>query len=147
MRGKSNSYANRAKSNGMDLEDRNVLIVRVRKTSVASSRHFDDSVCEVMCRIIGIKPIQDTIGCQYIMDRGDVIIEIWLKDNIQALKFSSDIWREICPGFDIVLVHPALSKEVTLLILDLPLNIKDSVIRDYVAKFGGKVAPPAPTVR
>ena len=127
----------------MELEDRNVLIIRVRKTA-ASSRHFDDEVCEVMCRILGIKPIQDTVGCQYFMDRGDVVVEIWLKENIQASKFSSDIWREICPGFDIISAHPALSKEVTLLILDLPLNVKDSVVRDYVAKFGGKLAPQPP---
>ena len=78
------------------------------------------------------------------MDRGDVVVEIWLKDNIKASKFSSDMWREICPGFDIVSVHPALSKEVTLLILDLPLNTKDSVVIDYVAKFGGKVSPHPP---
>ena len=139
-----NSYANMAKQNGPDLEDRNVLIVRVRKTQAALNRHFDDSVCEIMCRVIGVKPIQDTIGCQYLMDRGDVVIEIWLKENIQASKFSSDIWREICPGFDIVSVHPALSKEVTLLLLDLPLNVKDKVVREYVAKFGGKLAPQPP---
>ena len=78
------------------------------------------------------------------MDRGDVVVEIWLKDSIEASKFSSDMWREICPGFDIVSVHPALSKEVTLLILDLPLNTKDSVVIDYVAKFGGKVSPHPP---
>ena len=140
----SNSYANRTRPSETELEDRNVLIVRIRKTNLPSSRHFDDEVCEAMCRIIGVKPIQDTVGCQCTMDRGDVIVEIWLKDHIQASKFSSDIWREICPGFDIVSAHPALSKEVTLLILDLPLNIKDSVVRDYVAKFGGKLAPQPP---
>lgn len=140
----SDSYAHRTRQSGPDLEDRNVLIVRIRKSSAALNRNFDDSVCEIMCRIIGVRPIQDTIGCQYLMDRGDVIVEIWLKENIQASRFSSDIWREICPGFDIVSVHPALSKEVTLLILDLPLNIKDKVVREYVAKFGGKLAPQPP---
>lgn len=140
----SDSYASRAKQVGPDLEDRNVLIVRVRKSAAASNRLFDDSVCEIMCKIIGVKPIIDTVGCQYLMDRGDIVVEIWLKENIQASKFSSDLWREICPGFDIVSVHPALAKEVTLLILDLPLNTKDKVVRDYVAKFGGKLAPQPP---
>ena len=70
----SNSYANRAKQSGPDLEDRNVLIVRVRKSAAASSRQFDDSVCEIMCKIIGVKPIHDTVGCQYLMDCGDIVV-------------------------------------------------------------------------
>ena len=140
------TYASRTKTVNDELEDRNVLIVRVRKTNLAMNRQFDDSVCEIMCKIIGIKPIHDTIGCQYLMDRGDIVIEIWLKEDIQASKFSSDMWREICLGFDIISVHPALSREVTLLILDLPLNIKDRVVREYVAKFGGKVNPQPPNL-
>ena len=80
----SDSYADRTRHNGPDLEDRNVLIVRVRKTAAALNRHFDDEVCELMCRIIGVKPVQDTVGCQYLMDRGDIVVEIWLKDSIQA---------------------------------------------------------------
>ena len=84
------TYAAMTRTTKDPLEDRNVLLVRVRKTQEAANRFFDDSVCEVMCRIMGIKPITDTVGCQYLTDKGDILIEIWLKDNIQASKFASD---------------------------------------------------------
>ena len=72
------------------------------------------------------------------------MVEIWLKDNIQASMFSIDMWQEIFLGFNIVSVHPTMNREVRLLIQDLPLNIKDPVVIEYVARFGGKIIPPNP---
>ena len=68
------TYADMTKEPQSDLEDRNVLIIRVRKSPEARNRFFDDSICEKMCQIIGVVPIRDTLGCQYLMDRGDVIV-------------------------------------------------------------------------
>ena len=60
------TYASKTRSPKDELENRNVHLVRVRKTQDSVSRYLDDSVCEVMCRILGIKPITDTVGCQYL---------------------------------------------------------------------------------
>ena len=141
---KGRSYAARTKSTFSDFEDRNILILKVRKSPSALERQFDDTICEQLCKLIGIRPVTDTIGCQYVQERSEIVIEMWLKDELQASRFSSDIWREICPGFDLVSCHPASSCEVSLLVLDLPLSLKDQVVRDYMEKFGGKVSPQPP---
>ena len=116
---KGKSYAQWTKPIQNDYEDKNILIIKVKKTNAAKDRQFDDEICEQLCKLLGIRPVIDTLGCQYIHERNGVTVDILLKDEIQAARFSTDVWREICPGFDLLLCHPASSKEVSLLVLDL----------------------------
>ena len=137
--GKPPSYANMARSpNVSPIIECNVLVIRVKKSQEARERNFEDKICEKLFELIGIYPERDTIGCQYLYEKGDIVIEIWLKEHIQAEKFSSDQQREICPGFTIFSVHPAMSREISLLVLGLPLTIHDNTVREYVEQFGGK---------
>ena len=141
---KGKSYAQSTRPLVNEFDDKNILIIKVKKTPTAKDRHFDDAICEQLCKLLGIRPATDTLGCQYVSERNGTTIEILLKDDIQAARFSTDVWKEICPGFDLISCHPASSKEVSLLVLDLPLGLKDQVVRDYIAKFGGKVFPQPP---
>ena len=56
-----------------------------------------------------------------------------------AEQFSSDVHCDICDGFFVVSCHPATSKGVSLLVMRIPLSVKDQVVREYVAPLGGKV--------
>ena len=107
------------------LVERNVIVIQVKKSPESRDRIFDSEICGQLCAILSVTPPTDTQGFQSRLDRGDVIVELWLKNHIQAEKFSSDEVREICPGFSMVSVHPAISKEVPMVIIGLPFNLPE----------------------
>ena len=56
----------------------------------------------------------------------------------QAVVRSSDVRTEISPGFNIVSVHPVNQKEVPVIITGLGQAVPDSVVFDYLQRFGLK---------
>ena len=116
-----------------------MILARVQKSESSRDRYFDSELCGQLCVHLGITPQQDTLGFQTRMDRGEVVVEIWLKNHILAEKFSSEIVRELCPGFTVMGVHPAINREVSMVVSGLPFNVSDEEVRDYVAIFGGKL--------
>ena len=136
------TYASRAGSKTSDLyEDRNVIIVRVRKTSEEVRSQFKDTICELVLQKLNIT-INDTVGAQYLYDKGDDIVEIWLLPHKSAQAFTSDSTKQLNSEFSIVSVRPALTQETSLMVLGVPINVKDNIISDYVSQFGGKITSP-----
>ena len=134
------SYASKFSTTNQDvLDDKNVILVRIRKTSDDTSISFDDSICKLALDLLSINVMNDTIGAQYLYDRGDHVVEIWLQPHRIAQSFSNDQVRQLNMNFEIISVKPALAKDVSLMILGAPLNVKDSVIASYVGQFGGKL--------
>ena len=84
----------------------------------------------------------DTVGAQYLYDKGDDLIEIWLLPHRTAQAFTSDSVIPLNDDFSVVSVRPAMSKEVSLMVLGVPINVKDTVISDYVTEFGGQILSP-----
>ena len=98
--GQPPSYANRVKSNtSYKRIERNVILARVQKSDESRDRYFDSELCGQLCVHLGVTPQTDTLGFQTRMDRGEVIVEICLKSHILAKRFSSEMVREMCPGF------------------------------------------------
>ena len=126
------------------LLERNVIVIRIQKGEQNRERYFDSELCGRLCVLLGITPQGDTLGFQTRMERGLVVVEVWLKSHILAEKYTSETICELCPGFTIMGVNPAIVKEVSLLISGLPFNVSDDEVRDYVQKFGGKITTPTP---
>ena len=138
------SYASKITPKSQDiLDDKNVILVRIKPRRDEPKASFDDSICQLALNMLSIDVTRDTIGAQYLYDRGDHIVEVWLQKHRLAQAFSSDQTRIIDDDFEIISVKPAQAKDVSLMVLGAPLNIKDSVISDYVNMFGGKILSPA----
>ena len=134
------SYAHKVTVNGPHKkEKRNVIVSRVKRSQEHENRYFDGELASLLCSKIGVTPCDDTLGYTTHMDKGDLLVEIWLKQHKSAEFYSSDKVIEICPGFTIVGTHPAHSRIISLLIIGLDFNTTDAEISDYVAEFGGKV--------
>ena len=69
-----------------------------------------------MLNKLNINVSSDTIGAQYLYDKGDDLVEIWLLPHRTAQAFTSDIVKPINSDFSIISVRPALSKEVSLIL-------------------------------
>ena len=127
------SFASKFSTTNQDvLDDKNVILVCIRKTNDDNLISFKDSICKLALDILSINVMNDTIGAQYLYDRGDHVVEIWLQPHRMAQSFSNDQVRQLNMNFEIVSVKPALAKDVSLMILGAPLNVKDSVIASYV---------------
>ncbi len=66
-------------------------------------------------------------------------MESWLLPHKSAQAFTSDSTKHLNSEFSIVSVRPALSQEVSLMVLGVAINVKDSIICDYVSQFGGRI--------
>ena len=124
--------------------DKNIIIIKVKREVRDSIFTSDNFV--TLCEQLKINIKRDTEGYQTIFDRGDYLIEIWLKSNIPAVNFSNDEAWELGGGLVVLGVHPALSQEVTLLIQGLPFLFPEDELRSYVAKFGGIISPKPPVL-
>ena len=73
------SYANVTRQQKFqDIEDLNVLQIRVRKSPEFRDRLFSDQICEQLLKLIKINPKSDTLGGQYLPDKGNIVVEITL---------------------------------------------------------------------
>ena len=124
--------------------DKNIILVKVKRE--ARDVTFNGENFSQLCEKLKINIERDIEGYQTIFDRGDFLIEIWLKSFIPAINFSNDEAWELGGGLVVLGVHPALSQEVTLLIQGLPFLFPEDELRSYVAKFGGVITPKPPVM-
>ena len=123
---------------------KNVVASRIRKDESVRDKYFDGNLCILLLNKLGVNLGTELIGIQPRMERGDVIVEIWLKNHVPPEKFASDVEFNLCQGFDVISTHPTMSREVPFIVSGLPLDVTDDDVRDYVALFGGKMSTQAP---
>ena len=101
------TYASRVASNAKSeiYKDRNVILVRVRKISDNTNSTFDDHICELVLQKLKINIDTDTIGAQYLYDKGDDLVELWLQPHKSAQALTSDTIKELNSDFLIVSVQ------------------------------------------
>lgn len=93
-----------------------------------------DDISKRICDLLSINPKSDVKECQYLYDRSMVTIKLSMKDHFMVR--CSKERHNIAPGSTIVNVHPATSKEVPLLVLDMEQAAPDIAVVDYLKKFG-----------
>ena len=112
---KGGTYASRTSSNINDLyDDKNVIIVRIRKRNDDSTTQFDDSTCESILQMLNINISNDTVAAQYLYDKGEHLVEIWLQPHKVAQGFANETTKNINEDFSIINVKPAHSKKSPL---------------------------------
>ena len=71
----SGTYASKLSSNTNDLyDDRNLILVHVRKMHDRVNTNFDDNICQLALNILSINIANNTIGAQYLYDKVDTIL-------------------------------------------------------------------------
>lgn len=126
------------------LLDRNVIIAEIKQEVRKPTLSAD--MFELLCTKLCISVENDIEGYQVIYNRGDLLVEIWLKKSVPSVNFANNNPWVIGEGLTVLAVHPALSQEVALLIQGLPFVFPDSKIRDYINKFGGKISDANPVM-
>ena len=71
------SYASRVSKTitNSEYEDRNVIVIRLRKTNEQAKASLNDDICDLVLKKLNISVSNDTIGAQYLYDKGDELID------------------------------------------------------------------------
>ena len=118
-------------------DDRNVLEVVLEKDSRGSFT-VSESECAHMMKKLGLDERPGVhVEAVQICPQGRGVIYITLKKEIDITRFCRyDVLEVSASGIRAVLVKPAVKKEVIVSAKGIHPNTRDSVVLDYLARFG-----------
>ena len=135
------SYADRARMNvRFDQRlKRNVLDIDVEKENTDDEMFLDQDRIAKLCSNIGMKIDTDVEGYQ-ISYRGKYgKIAVWCKEGIDILKFCRHEIFQVCKGVNTKNIRPSGKPDVTVTFAGLDFNTPDTLVQEYISKFGGKL--------
>ena len=137
---KAQSYADRARMNvKFDQRlKRNVLEIEIEKDNYDEEMFLDqETVARLLNRInMDIKQVE---GYQIVYRGKTGKVSIWCKEGLDLNQFCRREILEVCKGVNTKSIHPAGRPEVTVTFQGVDFNTPDTLIQDYISKFGGKL--------
>ena len=140
---KSDSYANRLKTNVKfdNRLKRNLLEITLEKTSseVESEVIISQEAIARLFRSLKLDIITQVEGYQVIFNKGVHIISVWVANGVNLDKFCVSENISVGKGIITGSIRPAGRQNVTVTITGLDFNTPDTLVHDYIQKFGGQV--------
>ena len=139
--GRSTSYADRAKMNikyNQKLK-RNVLEIEVEKDSVEVEAILSEETISKLLNKIKMNIYSHVEGYQVSYGRKKSKIEVLCKPGLDLEQFCLYESLEVEKGVKTNFIRPAGRKDVEVSVAGLGFNTPDSLIQDYITKFGGKL--------
>ena len=133
------SYADKAKMNVRYDQrlKRNVLDIEVEKKDVRDEMFLDQEVVAKLLENIGMVIERDVEGYQVTYDGKSGKIAVLCKTGIDLEKFCRQECFEVCKGVMTKNIRPSGRKDVTVTVSGLDFNTPDTLVQEYIIKFGG----------
>ena len=140
---KSDSYANRLKTDVKfdNRLKRNLLEITLEKTSseVESEVIISQEAIARLFRSLKLDITTQVEGYQVIFNKGVHIISVWVANGVNLDKFCVSENISVGKGIITGSIRPAGRQNVTVTITGLDFNTPDTLVHDYIQKFGGQV--------
>ena len=132
------SYANKAKMNVRYDQrlKRNVLDIEVEKKDARDEMFIDQGVVDKLLKNIGVDNT-NVEGYQVTYGGKAGKIAVLFKAGIDIEKYCRQECFEVCKGVTTKNIRPSGRKDVTITVSGLDFNTPDTLIQDYITKFGG----------
>ena len=118
---------------------RNVLDIEVEKEKTDDEMFLDQERIAKLCLNIGMKIETEVEGYQ-ISYRGKYgKIAVWCKEGIDITRFCRREIFQVCKGVNTKNIRPAGRPDVTVTFAGLDFNTPDTLVQEYIRKFGGKI--------
>ena len=133
------SYAERLKTNiryDQRLK-RNVLDIEIEKLDKDNDLDLSQSCVARLLTSIGMNISSELKGYQIMYGRG-VTLAVWCAPGVNLEKFCRTESIQVTRGVWTKNIRPSGRKDVVVTVSGLDFNTPDSLIREYIEKFGGK---------
>ena len=137
----SNSYADRTKMNvryDQKLK-RNVLDIEVEKDSIEDEMILSEETVAELLTKINMDILTHVEGYQVSHGRKKSKIEVLCKAGLDLEQFCMYERLEVEHNVKTNFIRPAGRREVEVTVTGLGFNIPDSLVQEYISKFGGKL--------
>ena len=133
------SYADRAKMNvRFDQRlKRNVLDIDVEKKDVKDEMFLNQDVVAKLLKNIGMDIEGEVEGYQVTYGGRSGKIAVLCKTGINLERFCRQESYEVCKGVTTKNIRPSGRRDVTVTVSGLDFNTPDTLVQEYIAKFGG----------
>ena len=135
------SYADRLRTNvNYDQRlKRNVLEISVEKNEKDLEIYLDqDSVARV-CKSIGMDIISEVEGYQVHYNGRNCTLKVWAYKGVNLERFCRVEGINVSKGVMTGMIRPAGRSDVTMSVIGLDFNTPDTLMMDYINKFGGVI--------
>lgn len=139
---KKGTYADRLKTNiryDQRLK-RNVLDIELEKLDRENEMVLDQTTVARLLTSIGMKtqgPSCELLGYQIMYGRV-VTLAVWCVPGVNLEKFCRNENIQVSRGIWTRNIRPSGRRDVTVTVVGLDFNTPDSLVKDYIEKFGGK---------
>ena len=133
------TYADKAKMNVRYDQrlKRNVLEIEIVKTDLSEEIDLNQEVLEKLLKNIGIDIISEVEGCQTCYGGKAARVSVLCKAGVAIEKFCRQESFQVSRGVVTRSIRPAGRQDVTVTVSGLHFNTPDSLIQDYITRFGG----------
>ena len=137
--GQQGSYAERLKTNvKFDQRlKRNVLEITLEKTNREADFVIGPDSVERLCQSIGMDVEHQVEGYQVKFNYGVNMIKVWVQQGVNLERFCKNEIINMGKGLVTGVIRPAGRKDVTVTFSGLDFNTPDTLIFEYLRKFGG----------
>ena len=135
------SYADRLKTNVKYDQrlKRNILEINIEKKDEETELILDQNVIARLMNSLKMNVEKEMEGYQVKMTKGGAVIQVWCKIGVDLDKFCMDEKIKVGNGVYTGSIHPAGRRDVTVTVSGLNWNTPDSLVMEYIRKFGGEL--------
>ena len=134
----SGTYASRLKTNDQRLK-RNVLEITLEKIDKNIEIVVDQECVARLCRSICMDIVTQVEGYQTHHFGSTSTITIWVVKDVNLKRFCRTEGINVSKGVMTGMIRPAGRKDVTVSVTGLDFNTPDSLMFNYIKKFGGSI--------
>ena len=139
--GSGKTYAERLRTNisyNQRLQ-RNVLEIVLEKTDSDAEVEIDQNCITRIMRSLGMDLESQVEGCQVQFNGRSHVVSIWAAKGINLEKYCKIEGINVCKGVRTGSIRPAGRKDVTVTVTGLNWQTPDSLLFEYIRKFGGEI--------
>ena len=136
---KQASYADRLKTNVSYNErlKRNILEITLEKTEKDAEMVLDQECIAKLLRSMGMDIMTQMEGYQVQYNGRTSVISVWAMKGLDLERFCKEEGIKVTKGIMTGNIRPAGRKDVTVSVTGLDFNTPDSLVFEYIKKFGG----------
>ena len=136
------SYSDRVKSNvKFDKRlKRNILGISIEKADIEIAIDIDHEDVARICQTLGIQISSEVEGYNIHYYGRKAILYVWMVAGINLEKYCKDKSIRVRDGLGIGMIRPSGKKEVTVTVTGVDFNTPDSLVIEYLNKFGNVVS-------
>ena len=135
------SYAERLKTNVRYDQrlQRNILEISLEKINKEAEIMLNQECIARLFKSVGIDIVNEVEGYQMMLNGGSHSISVWAKEGVNLERFCKNENINVAKGVITGVIRPAGRKDITVTFSGLDFNTPDSLVCNYIEKFGGVV--------